>query len=85
MEMYAVELGKNGADGFKMIESANMLASGREDAERRAVDILKSPRRAARRQGAAHHRRRTTGGLAVSVTRSRVTDGLLINNGKGRA
>jgi hypothetical protein len=42
MEMYAVELGKNGADGFKMIESANMLASGREDAERRAVDILKS-------------------------------------------
>ncbi len=42
MEMYAVELGKNGPDGFVLVETASMLASGRQDAEQRAVGILRS-------------------------------------------
>ncbi len=42
MEMYAVELGKNGPDGFVLVETASMLASDMRDAEQRAVDILRS-------------------------------------------
>ncbi len=42
MDMYGVELGKNGADGFVIVETANILASDIRDAERRAIDILKS-------------------------------------------
>jgi hypothetical protein len=42
MDMYAVELGKNGPDGFVLVETSNMLASDRRDAEQRAVDMLRS-------------------------------------------
>ncbi len=42
MEMYAVELGKNGPEGFKALETSRMLASDLEHAERRAVELLKS-------------------------------------------
>ncbi len=42
MDMYAIELGRSGPDGFELIEAPNMLASDREGAEKRAIEILRT-------------------------------------------
>lgn len=42
MQMYTIELGKAGAEGFKLIESTNVLASGTEAARARLVDTVRT-------------------------------------------
>jgi len=42
MQMYTVQLGKTGADGFREIESSKFLTSSLDGARQRAVDLLKT-------------------------------------------
>jgi hypothetical protein len=42
MDFYAVQLGKTGSDGFRLIESSNVLASSTDEARQRTVDLLKT-------------------------------------------
>ena len=40
--MYVVQLGKTGMDGFRTIESSNVLAKNVEAARVRTIDLLKT-------------------------------------------
>jgi hypothetical protein len=42
MQMYMVQLGKTGADGFREIESSKFLTSNLDGARQRAVDLLRT-------------------------------------------
>ena len=42
MQMYTVQLGKTGADGFREIESSRILTSNLDAARQRAIDLLKT-------------------------------------------
>jgi hypothetical protein len=42
MQMYTVQLGKTGADGFREIESSRVLTSNLDGARQRAIDLLKT-------------------------------------------
>ena len=42
MQMYTVQLGKTGADGFREIESSRFLTSNLDGARQRAIDLLKT-------------------------------------------
>jgi hypothetical protein len=42
MQMYAVELGKMGMDGFGLIECSNVLVSNMDGAKLRTVDLVRT-------------------------------------------